>query len=84
MNVNTYDATPMHEEVIASSGNRVFDDGSDFYPTWFEVKPGRFTGGRDWADAEERAGYTVPIRLASLREVYGDSMAEVTGRYPRN
>jgi hypothetical protein len=43
MNVNTYDATPLYEEVVSLPSrllNRVLcDSGGDL---WFEVQPGKF------------------------------------------
>lgn len=53
MNVNTTNATPLLDEVISVSKftGRVFHDGTDLFPLWFEVCPDVFFCGSDLADA---------------------------------
>jgi hypothetical protein len=57
MNVNTWDATPVYDEVITAPSPsrplRVFDDGSDVYNLWFELERDKFWCGRDRADAHD-------------------------------
>lgn len=53
MNVNTWDAEPLHEEVLHVSKVRVFEDGNGRpWSTWFELEPGQFWCGPDRREAE--------------------------------
>jgi hypothetical protein len=52
MNVNTYDATPLLDEVISVRlPDRMFRDGTDVCPLWFEFQPDRFWCGNDLREA---------------------------------
>jgi hypothetical protein len=66
MNTNTYNATPALDEIISTSEVRVFDDGGDLYPLWWELRPGKFWCGRNVKDAEDTRetvnGYGVSLR----------------------
>jgi hypothetical protein len=81
MNVDTYDTTPLHEEVL-HLGNRVFEekDSNSQWPRWFEVKPNGFICGTSWSDVLRLLNRS----LSSLDEVkaYGP-LTNVTSEYPR-
>lgn len=76
MNVNTYNATPVLDQVVSfpSKGRRlrVFNDGGDLYPLWFEVGPDQFFCGENYADALDTHGQ-VPgsgVSLHTLRSLH--------------
>lgn len=56
MDVNTYDATPLLDEVISGPSKplRAFDDNTgDSWYLWFELSPGRFGLGTNRLVAED-------------------------------
>lgn len=76
MNVNTYNATPVLDQVVSfpSKGRRfrVFNDGGDLWPLWFEVGPDQFFCGENYADAVATQ-QEVPksgVSLDALRNAY--------------
>jgi hypothetical protein len=81
MNVNTYDAKPMLDEVLRK--NRVYDDGSQLFPRWYEVTPGQFYCGKDWEDAEDTATKTSGISFSKLWGALSDRLVDVTTDNPR-
>lgn len=83
MNVNTFDATPMHEEILSTRKRRVFDDGTRTLRYWFELWPDKFTCGDTenqakqlWEDFTEPRGST----LAFLKETY-PHLKDVTDKF---
>jgi hypothetical protein len=88
MRVNTYDATPLHEEIISvpakpSDTPRIFDDGSSFANIWVELEPGLFWCGLNPTDAS-RTRSAEPdkgLTLLELEGFYPDSLRDVTRFY---
>lgn len=71
MNVNTYDATSLYDEVVSVPKLRVFDDGTGFVPLWFEVAPDEFVCADDLEEAKrERSHFTQGATLAFLKKAY--------------
>lgn len=88
MNVNTNDATPLHEEILNPTQDRVFHDGGEYFPLWFEVTPDRFTCedyGGTWQDVEDfHADFPeTGLTLAVLVKAY-PKLRDVTVNFPRN
>lgn len=81
MNVNTYDAKPVLDETLRK--NRVYDDGSNLYPRWYEITPGLFYCGKDWDDAEDTATKTTGVPLRRLLDNLYDRLVDVTADHPR-
>lgn len=87
MKVNTYDATPLHEETLHVPNkrrNRVFRRNTDGDFMWFELEPGRFWVGTSREDAEDTKvrvpkGATLRKIRESLRP--GEWMTDLTGEY---
>lgn len=86
MNVNTWNATPVYDELITAPSPsrplRVFDDGSDVYHLWFELERGKFWCGNNRADAEGTRGL-VPNSGVSEETLRRDlaGLQDVTSQY---